>query len=94
MMPRLALSGKPRGMVAIGAGRDYIWAMDDKELDKFAKRFLGPARTVRLEDCLHSRKWQCSRCKLTVTNVTPISVPAPCPVCGGIAFEAIEQPPH
>ena len=40
-MPRLALAGKPRGVVAIGAGRDYIWAMDEKELDEFAKRFLG-----------------------------------------------------
>jgi rubrerythrin len=78
--------------VAIGTGREYIWAMDDKELGEFAKRFLGPARIVRLEDRLHSRKWQCSRCKLMVTNNTPIPVPAPCPVCGGIAFEAIEQP--
>ena len=45
-MPRLALAGKPRGVVAIGAGRDYIWAMDDKELDEFAKRFRDIAQSV------------------------------------------------
>jgi rubrerythrin len=79
-------------MVAIGAGSDYIWTMDEEELKAFAKKALGPARLVSLKDRLLSREWQCSRCKLTVTNNTPIPVPAPCPVCGGIAFEAIEQP--
>ena len=63
--------------------------MNEKELKAFARRFLGPARLVRLKDRLRSRVWQCSRCKLTITNDTP--VPAPCPVCGGVAFEAIEQ---
>ena len=87
MMPRLALAGKPRGVVAIGAGRGYIWAMDEKDI---SERLGPPARIVRLKDRMLSSEWRCSSCGLTVEDIIPIPVPAPCPKCSGIAFEAIE----
>ena len=91
IVPPFAQSVKPRGVVAIGHGRDYIWAMREKDIIDI----LGPPDVVADPvDRKRSREWQCSRCKLTITNDNPFPVPAPCPVCGGIAFEAIEPPPN
>jgi Zn finger protein HypA/HybF involved in hydrogenase expression len=68
--------------------------MDEAELSKFAKRFLGPARTVSLRDRLRNREWKCSSCKLVITSEAPIRVPAPCPKCGGFAFEMVDPAPQ
>ena len=87
MMPRLALAGKPRGVVTISAGRGYIWAMDEKDI---IERLGWPDKIVRLKDRLLSCEWRCSICGLSVEDTIPIPVPAPCPKCNGIAFEAVE----
>jgi predicted Zn-ribbon and HTH transcriptional regulator len=63
--------------------------MDEKDIIEH----LGPpARVVRLKDRLLSCEWRCSSCGLTLEDIIPILVPAPCPKCNGIAFEAIEPP--
>ena len=72
----------------------YIWAMDEEELKTFARTFLGPARVVSLKDHLLSCKWPCASCGLTVEDTIPIPVPAPCPKCNGIAFEAVDRHPQ
>ena len=64
--------------------------MEEKEQKTLVRVFLGPARVVGLEDHLLSSEWRCSSCDLRVENIIPIQVPAPCPTCNGIAFEAIE----
>ena len=62
----------------------------EEKLKAFARKFLGPARRVSRKDRLHSRAWQCSSCGRTVEHANPISAPAPCPRCGGIAFETVD----
>jgi rubrerythrin len=86
-MPRFAPARKPREVVVVGAGRNYIWTMDEKDI---IERLGPPDKIVSLKERLRGRQWQCSRCGLTVENDKPIPVPAPCPLCGGIAFEAID----
>ena len=86
--------GKPRGVVAIDHGRDYIWAMDEEELETFARAFLGPAKVVDLKDRLLSQGWRCSSCGLLVESAKPIPVPAPCQRCRGIAFETADPSVH
>jgi rubrerythrin len=66
--------------------------MDEEELDELTRRLLGPVRIVSLKDRLRSGTWKCTSCEYTRTSDTPILVPAPCPKCGGIAFETVEQP--
>jgi predicted Zn-ribbon and HTH transcriptional regulator len=90
-MPRFAPAATPRGVVAIGDGRNYIWVMDEKDI---IERLGPPDRVVDLKERLRSREWQCSRCGLTVENDKPIPVPAPCPLCGSVAFEAVGRPPN
>jgi rubrerythrin len=67
--------------------------MDEEETKDALERMLGPGRLISGRARKRSRVWMCSRCKLTITNDTPIVIPAPCPVCGGIAFETVEHPP-
>jgi rubrerythrin len=85
---------KPRGVVGAGASQRYILAMDEEETKAALDRMLGPGRRIGRRERLKSRAWMCSSCKLTITNDTPIAIPAPCPVCGGIAFETAELPPQ
>jgi hypothetical protein len=70
--------------------RGYIRAMDEEDLKGFERKFLGPARVVSLKDRLLSCEWRCSSCGLTVEDIIPIPVPAPCQKCNGIAFEAVD----
>ena len=49
-----------------------------------------PDKIVGLKDRLLSCEWRCSSCGLIVEDIIPIPVPAPCPKCSGIAFEAVE----
>jgi predicted Zn-ribbon and HTH transcriptional regulator len=69
----------------------YIWAMDEKDI---IERLGSPDKIVRLKDRLLSHEWRCSSCGFTVEDTIPIPVPAPCPKCNGIAFEAVERPPQ
>jgi rubrerythrin len=61
--------------------------MDEKDI---IERLGPPDKIVRLMDRVLSREWRCSRCGHTVEDTVPIPVPAPCPKCNGIAFEAVE----
>ena len=69
----------------------YIWAMHEKDI---IERLGPPDKIVRLKDRLLSHEWRCSSCGFTVEDTIPIPVPAPCPKCNGIAFEAVERPPQ
>ncbi len=62
-------------------------AMDEKDI---IERLGPPDKIVRLKDRMLSSEWRCSSCGLTVEDTVPIPAPAPCPKCGGIAFEAVE----
>jgi rubrerythrin len=65
--------------------------MDEDDLKSYERKFLGPARVVSLKDRLLSCEWRCSSCGRTVEDIIPIPVPAPCPQCNGINFEAIDR---
>ena len=76
--------------MVILAGQRYIWAMDEEDLKAFERTFAGSATVVSLKDRLLSCEWRCSSCGLTVEDIIPIPVPAPCPKCNGIAFVAVD----
>ena len=78
-----------RGSDEGGQGRGYIWAMDEKDI---SGRRARPAGKDRALEGSHAqlRMARFSSCGLTVEDIIPIPVPAPCPKCSGIAFEAIE----
>jgi predicted Zn-ribbon and HTH transcriptional regulator len=94
IVPTFAARVKPLGMVAERTAGAYIWAMDEEELETFARALLGPARVVDLKDRLLSQGWRCSSCGLLVESAKPIPVPAPCPRCRGIAFETADPSVH
>jgi rubrerythrin len=71
-------------MVAVVSGQRYIWAMDEKQI---RQRRGPPDKIVDHRGHLRSREWMCSTCKHVITSAEPVPVPAPCPKCGGIAFE-------
>ena len=78
----------------MGARRDYIWGMPKLDEKDTVERLGPPDKIVNIREPMRSRAWQCSRCGLTVENDKPIRVPAPCPLCGSIAFEMVKLPPH
>jgi len=80
---------KPRGTVAIGVGRDYIWTMDETEL---TRRLGQPDNIIGREERMRSLGWVCSTCRNATANVVPMPCPAPCAWCGGIAFEMVDPP--
>ena len=54
-------------------------------------KHLGPPHEIKgREDRMRSRAWMCSTCRQVVGSDAPITVPAPCGRCGGIAFEVVE----
>lgn len=63
--------------------------MDEKDVVVL----LGPPdESVRRQDRMRGRAWKCSTCTTVITCVEPIPTPAPCIVCGGIAFELVAAP--
>jgi hypothetical protein len=68
-----------------------IWGMDDKDdLDH-----LGPPdELINRDERMRSRAWVCSSCRQVVKSATPITVPAPCLRCGGVAFETVRPEPQ
>ena len=88
-LPRFAPAVKPRGTVAIGVGRDYIWTMDETEL---TRRLGQPDNIIGREERMRSLGWVCSTCRNATANVVPMPCPAPCAWCGGIAFEMVDPP--
>jgi hypothetical protein len=48
-----------------------------------------PDAIVGREGRMRSRAWACTTCREVVRGSEPIPVPAPCPRCGGIAFETV-----
>ena len=58
--------------------------MDEDDLKSYERKFLGPARVVSLKDRLLSCEWRCSSCGLTVDDIVPIPVPAPCRSATGL----------
>ena len=56
-LPGFAPAVKPRGTVAIGVGRDYIWTMDETEL---TRRLGQPDNIIGREERMRSLGWVCS----------------------------------
>jgi hypothetical protein len=79
---------KPRGVIADSGQQPYISGMDEKDVLEHPG---PPDKTIGRGERMRSRVWMCSSCKLTITSIEPIPVPAPCLLCGGIAFETVEQ---
>ena len=40
---------------------------------------------------MKSKAWWCSTCREKQTFPEPVTIPAPCPRCGGIAFELAHE---
>jgi hypothetical protein len=58
--------------------------MDEKQV----RERVGPADEIMgRSDRMRSRLWVCSSCGEVVITGEPITVPAPCKHCGGIAFK-------
>jgi hypothetical protein len=75
MLPRFARAGKPRGVVATGAGRAYIWPMDEKEV---TRRLGQPDKIIGRAERMRSLGWVCSTYRSATANVVPMPRPAPC----------------
>lgn len=76
--------------VVAGTGQPpYILTMDEKDV---RERLGPPDKIIGRSERMRSRVWMCSSCKLTITSIEPIPVPAPCLLCGGIAFETLDRP--
>ena len=89
MVPRFAVPGKPPGLVAALEPGPYILRMDEKDV----VALLGPPDELgRRQDRMRGRAWKCLTCTTVITSAEPIPIPAPCIVCGGIAFELVTAP--
>jgi len=63
--------------------------MDEKDV----VALLGPPDELgRRQDRMRGRAWKCLTCTTVITSAEPIPIPAPCIVCGGIAFELVTAP--
>jgi len=60
--------------------------MDERDV---IDRLGPPDEIVGRDDRMRSRAWVCSECRQIVASPTPMPVPAPCALCGGIAFETL-----
>ena len=50
-----------------------------------------PDAIVDASQAMRRRAWRCDACDDVVNSDVPIRVPAPCPKCGNISFEAISD---
>ena len=50
---------------------------------------LGPPDKITRGLGMTALEWKCSTCVERIESAAPIRIPAPCPRCGGIAFEKI-----
>ena len=50
---------------------------------------LGPPDEITDGPGMLATEWKCWGCVEVVRSDNPIPVPAPCPRCGGIAFEKV-----
>lgn len=50
---------------------------------------LGPPAKITRGTGMTALEWKCSTCVEHITSPQPIHIPAPCPRCGGIAFENV-----
>ena len=51
--------------------------------------FLGPPDEITDHARMLGTAWKCWTCVEVVISDTPMPVPAPCPRCGGIAFDKV-----